>query len=173
MANFAKMDRSRGITWVSGSLTFDETETDGLAGSRYWPKMGCDANGCLGSSFERCSVLVWRCIGMMISSETSCFSGFTRSTVVLNNLEKKQLARFIQLVHIGLTLKWSNTSICGTSPMSLEQLQSLRDNCALGGSGGPGQECVASSALQLGCSWYFALCFQDVRLKIWGPNLCI
>ena len=28
-----------------GSLTFDETETDGLAGSRYWPKMGCDANG--------------------------------------------------------------------------------------------------------------------------------
>lgn len=28
-----------------GSLTFDESETDGLAGSRYWPKMGCDANG--------------------------------------------------------------------------------------------------------------------------------
>ena len=26
-------------------MTFDETETDGLAGSRYWPKMGCDANG--------------------------------------------------------------------------------------------------------------------------------
>lgn len=28
-----------------GTLTFDETETDGLAGSRYWPKMGCDAQG--------------------------------------------------------------------------------------------------------------------------------
>lgn len=29
-------------------MTFDESETDGLAGSRYWPKMGCDANGRLG-----------------------------------------------------------------------------------------------------------------------------
>ncbi|CAJ1438156.1 unnamed protein product [Effrenium voratum] len=28
-----------------GSLTFDEKETDGLAGARYWPKMGCDAAG--------------------------------------------------------------------------------------------------------------------------------
>lgn len=27
------------------SLTFDEKEVDGLAGSRYWPKMGCDEKG--------------------------------------------------------------------------------------------------------------------------------
>ena len=29
----------------AGNMIFDETETDQLAGARYWPKMGCDKDG--------------------------------------------------------------------------------------------------------------------------------